>query len=147
MTTHSAEQFLSVFLGDQAFGIPILQIQDILRTQQLTHIPLAAEAIEGIMNLRGRIVTAINFRKRIHADGVNQTNTMSVVIEHNGELFSLIVDEVGEVLSIATHKVEIIPSALNPYWQEVATGVFQLNEKIIILLNPNALFQLTGGRS
>jgi len=147
MTTTHDEQFLSVFLDEQAFGIPILQIQDILRTQQLTHIPLAAESIEGVMNLRGRIVTAINFRKRLHGDSDHRANSMSVVIEHDNELFSLIVDEVGEVLSIPADQIEITPSTLNPFWHEVATGVFQLNGKIIVLLNPTKLFQLNGGKS
>lgn len=145
ITSNREQQFLSVYMGDQAFGIPILQVQDILHTQQLTHIPLAADFVEGIMNLRGRIVTAINFRKRLCNHEAGNANTMSVVLEHDDELFSLIVDEVGEVLTLPTDKIEGTPLALNPAWREVATGVFQLKDRIMILLNPNALLQLNGG--
>lgn len=140
------QQFLSFYMGDHVFGIPIFQVQDILHTQQLTHVPLAADFIEGIMNLRGRIVTAINFRKRLHYSEVGGSNTMSIVLEHKDELFSLIVDDVGEVLNLSTDKIEVPPYTLNPAWREVATGVFQLQDKIMILLNPHALLQINGGQ-
>lgn len=140
------QQFLSFYMGDQVFGIPIFQVQDILHTQQLTHVPLAADFIEGIMNLRGRIVTAINFRKRLHHPASDGATSMSIVLEHNDELFSLIVDEVGEVLNLSNDKIETPPNTLNPAWREVSSGVFQLNGKIMILLNPHALLQINGGQ-
>jgi purine-binding chemotaxis protein CheW len=70
---------------------------------------------------------------------------MSVVIEHNGELFSLIVDRVGDVLSLDNSKIEKTPLTLNPTWCEVSTGVYQVDDKIMVLLNTNALFQTNGG--
>ena len=93
--------YLTIHIGDQLFGISVLQVQDVLGPQRLTRIPLASPEIAGILNLRGRIVTAIDTRKRLNLSPFpDYDKTMSVVIEYHGELFSLIIDKVGDVIKL-----------------------------------------------
>src|SRR5262249_19688306 len=91
--------YVTMSIGAQMFGIPVLTVQDVLGPQQITRVPLAPPEVAGSLNLRGRIVTAIDVRLRLgmpkNADG---KPPMSVVVEHEGELYSLLVDSVGEVL-------------------------------------------------
>jgi purine-binding chemotaxis protein CheW len=142
-------QVLVAFLGDQMFGIPIMQIQDVLRARSITTVPLAHSCIEGVMNLRGRIVTAVNLRKRISAistavanDGGEDDYGMSIVIEHEGELFSLIVDKVGDVLSLDPEMIEEPPVTLNPLWKEICLGAYQLKQEIMLILNTGIIFKM-----
>ncbi len=137
-------QVLVAFLGNQTFGIPIMQIQDVLRARSITQVPLAPTCIEGVMNLRGRIVTAVNLRKRISAvgDDSNAEQGMSIVIEHEGELFSLIVDRVGDVLSLDPDLVEEAPVTLNPLWKEICMGAYQLKAEIMLILNTGIIFKM-----
>src|SRR5271168_2781875 len=94
--------FVSVTILDQMFGIPVLQVQDVLGPQRITRIPLAPAEVAGSLNLRGRIVTAIDLRTRLglpkRAAG---EKSMSVVVDQDGEAYSLLVDNVGEVLSLS----------------------------------------------
>src|SRR5690349_5617765 len=90
----SSEGFVTLKIDNQLFGIPILQVQDVLSEQKITKIPLAPKEIAGALNLRGRIVTAIDVRTRLNLpkrEVCEGKRSMSVVIEYNGELYSLIV--------------------------------------------------------
>jgi purine-binding chemotaxis protein CheW len=138
------KQVLVAFLGTQTFGIPIMQIQDVLRARSITQVPLAHTCIEGVMNLRGRIVTAVNLRKRIAAAGDDRSaeQGMSIVIEHEGELFSLIVDRVGDVLSLNPDMIEDAPVTLNPLWKEICLGAYQLKGEIMLILNTGIIFRM-----
>lgn len=129
-------EFVTMWVADQLFGIRVLEVQDVLGAQRIARIPLAAPEIAGSLNLRGRIVTAIDVRERLNlphrADG---TKTMSVVVEHKGELYSLIVDKVGEVLSLPAADFEKNPATLDPRWQEVSNGIYRLKETLLIVLD------------
>ena len=92
------KQYVSITIGDQLFGIPVLLVHDILGPQRITRIPLSPSEVAGSLNLRGRIVTAIEMRLRLKMSGREDGDEgMNVVVEHKGELYSLIVDSVGEV--------------------------------------------------
>lgn len=122
------KDFLTMTLNGQSFGIPVLQVQDVLNEQKVTRVPLAPPEISGSMNLRGRIVTAINLRRRLGLPPIDAgKKSMSVVVEHHGELYSLIVDSVGDVLSLPDTQFEKTPSTLDRTWREVAMGI--LNNK------------------
>jgi len=142
----STQQFLTVFLGSQMFGIPVPHIQDVLGPQILTRVPLAPVSVEGILNLRGRIVTAINIRKRLNekpAEG--KQKNMSVVLEHEAELFSLLVDRVGDVLTIENKELEDVPVTLNPKWREVSSGVCQIKDKIMVIFDIKKILEINDG--
>lgn len=137
-------QVLTVFLGPEMFAIPISQVQEVLETLPLTFVPLAPPAVKGVMNLRGRVVTAIDLRTSLsQIDRQNalpgpQAN-MSVVIEDGGDLYSLLVDRVGDVLSIPVAHIEEPPLTMNDSWKRVTDGVFPLKDRIMVILKPAAL--------
>ena len=94
-----SEDFLTIFIDAQIFGIPVLQVQDVLGIQNVTNIPLAPPEVAGSLNLRGRVVTAIDVRKRLKLpDREPGSKEMNVVVEHENELYSLVIDEVGDVI-------------------------------------------------
>lgn len=132
-----SSDFLTVQIGEQMFGIPVLQVQDVLGQQKVTKIPLAPPEVAGSLNLRGRVVTAINVRKRLGLPDNDNENTkeMSVVVEHENELFSLIIDKVGDVLSLSDDTYEKNPSTLDPLWREVSSGIYRLNDKLLIVMD------------
>jgi purine-binding chemotaxis protein CheW len=123
-------------IAGQLFGIPVLQVQDVLGPQRITRIPLAPPEVAGSLNLRGRIVTAIDVRLRLGLeprphDGKN----MSIVVDHGGELYSLMVDSVGEVVSVSDAAFERNPATLDPVWRDVSTGIYRMNEQLLIVLD------------
>jgi purine-binding chemotaxis protein CheW len=128
--------FVSVTIADQMFGIPVLQVQDVLGAQRITRIPLAPAEVAGSLNLRGRIVTAIDIRIRLRlpprAEG---KSAMNVVVDHCGELYSLLVDSVGEVLSLSAGTAERNPVTLDPIWREVSAGIYRLDGNLLVVLD------------
>lgn len=129
-------EFLTIVIGPQMFGIPVLQVQDVLRQQSVTRVPLAPPEVAGALNLRGRIVTAINVRRRLAMDDLPEgTKTMSVVVELEGELYSLIIDKVGDVLSLPNKSFENIPPTLDAVWRDVATGIFRLDNQLMVVMD------------
>lgn len=134
IATETAE-FVTVSIEGQLFGIPVLMVQDVLGPQKITRIPLSPKEVAGVLNLRGRIVTAVELRTRLglpkRADG---EQGMSVVVEHRGEPYSLIVDGVGEVMALKANTFERNPPTLNPRWREVSAGVYRLDGKLLVVL-------------
>lgn len=134
------EELLTVFIAGQQFGISILQIQDVLRTQRITPVPLSSPEIEGALNLRGRIVTAIDVRKRLRLPkNDNAHERMNVVVEHDGELFSLLIDKVGDVLRLDKALFDKVPQTLDAVWREVALGIYRLDGNLLIVLDVSKL--------
>lgn len=135
------DELLTIYIEDQQFGISILQIQDVLRPQIVTPIPLSSTEIEGALNLRGRIVTAIDVRKRLSLKETAKENKMSVVVEHENEYFSLLIDRVGDVLKLDRKGFDHVPTTLDPAWKDVATGIYRLDENLLIVLDVAKLLQ------
>ncbi|NCC22451.1 MAG: chemotaxis protein CheW [Alphaproteobacteria bacterium] len=130
------EDFLTLYISNQLFGIPVLQVQDVLGTQRVTRIPLAPPEVAGALNLRGRIVTAIDVRKRLGIGGERKTGSqMSVVVEHGGELYSLIIDRVGDVLSLSREEFENNPPTLDQQWREISLGIYRLKKELLVVLD------------
>ena len=128
--------FVSVTIADQVFGIPVLQVQDVLGSQRITRIPLAPPEVAGSLNLRGRIVTAIDIRVRLRLPPrPDSKQAMSVVVDHGGELYSLLVDSVGEVLSLDVSDAERNPATLDPTWREVSAGIYRLDGNLLVVLD------------
>lgn len=137
-----SDDFLTINVANQMFGIPVLQVQDVLREQPVTKIPLASPEVAGSLNLRGRIVTAIDVRRCLSMpDRDKGQNSMSVVVEHNEELFSLIIDNVGEVLSLQKTDFEKNPGTLDPAWKDISTGIFQLEKNLLIIMDVSKLLE------
>jgi len=131
-----SKEFLTIYINDQVFGIPVLQIQDVLGEQKVTKIPLAHEEISGALNLRGRIVTAINVRKRLSLPALSTNQKqMSVVVELDNELFSLVIDKVGDVLSLKNKDFEQNPATLDQTWKNISSGIFRLDGTLLVILD------------
>ncbi|MGH1403584.1 MAG: chemotaxis protein CheW [Alphaproteobacteria bacterium] len=142
----NTQDFLTIMIADQRFGIPVLQVQDVLREQKVTKIPLAPDEVAGSLNLRGRIVTAINVRKRLNLppnEGESHSS-MSVVVEHNHELFSLVIDRVGDVLSLDRSLFEKNPGTLDQEWRDISNGIYQLQEELLIVMDVPKLLEDVG---
>ncbi|MAE52193.1 MAG: chemotaxis protein CheW [Micavibrio sp.] len=132
------KDFLTMTIADQLFGIPVLQVQDVLREQRVTKVPLAPPEVSGSLNLRGRVVTAINMRKRLGLPERTKENggkDMSVVVEHDNELFSLTIDKVGDVLSLPRDNFESNPATLDPLWMSVSSGIYRLENRLMVVLD------------
>ncbi len=136
-------EFLTIHIADQIFGIPILQVQDVLGDQRVTRVPLAPPAIAGSLNLRGRIVTAIDVRTCLGlpsrpSDG---NPVMSVVVENQNELYSLMIDKVGDVLSLPFRDFESNPATLDPQWRNVSLGIYRLQNSLLVVLDVPRLLE------
>lgn len=138
-----SRDFVTVTIADQPFGVPVLLVHDVLGPQKITRIPLAPPEVAGALNLRGRIVTAIDVRCRLGLKSHdNQQECMSVVVECGGELYSLIVDIVGEVLSMPNEAFEPNPSTLDPMWREVSVGIYRLQQQLLLVLDVDRLLDI-----
>jgi purine-binding chemotaxis protein CheW len=135
-TSSGAEMYVTMVTAGQLFGISVLQVQDVLGPQRITRVPLAPPEVAGSLNLRGRIVTAIDMRIRLGLPQRPENETgMSVVVDLRGELYSLIVDKVGEVMSLPQTDYEANPATLEPHWQEVSQGIYRLKDCLLIILD------------
>ncbi len=132
-----SKDFLTIMIAEQRFGIPVLQIEDVLGEQSVTNIPLAPPEVAGSLNLRGRVVTAIDVRRRLGMDPCKdgEATGMSVVVEHDNELYSLIIDRVGDVLTLKEDMFENNPPTLDSVWREISGGIFRLEEELLVVLD------------
>lgn len=136
---HQAREFVTFKIADQLFGIPVLTVQDILKVQRITRIPLAPPEIAGSLNLRGRIVTAMDMRCRLHLPLREDNDCTSIVVEHQGELYSLMVDSVGEVLELENGQFERNPATLEVRFREYSSGIYRLDDGLLVILDVDRL--------
>ena len=175
------EDYVTFVIGGQLFGIPVLNVQDILTPENIANIPLAPPEVRGSINLRGRIVTVFDVRIRLGlprrevvleesevpveaandtpADtdatsdateatetptvdsvasarrGTTRNHMMGVTVELKGELYTLLVDSVGDVVRLSRDTFESNPSTLDPLWREFAGGVYRLDGSLMIVLD------------
>lgn len=129
-------EYVTVLIAGQLFGLPISRVEDVFVLQSVTQVPLSSPEVAGVLNLRGRIVTAIDMRIRLGVEPADQTgDPMAVGIEYKGESYGLIIDSVGEVLRLKENAVEQNPSNLDPRWRSVASGVHQLDGNLMVVLD------------
>lgn len=135
--------FVTFTIAGQLFGVPVLAVQDVLRPQAITRIPMAPPEILGSLNLRGRIVTVVDTRHRLGLPKADANEKpMSIVVPHGDDLFSLAVDRVGEVLSLSAQNFEPNPATLDPAWREVANGIYRLKDELLVVIDVGRLLRL-----
>lgn len=140
LAVDEVHQFVSITVGGQAFGIPVLLVHDVLGQQRITRIPLAPPEVAGSLNLRGRIVTAVHVRRRLGLEPLAaDAETMSVVVEHQAELYSLIVDAVGEVLTLYDRDFENHPPTMRAEVRAVSNGIYRLDDSLLVMLDVPSL--------
>jgi purine-binding chemotaxis protein CheW len=135
MTMADVVQFVTVKVGKQSFGIPVLDVEDIIGPQPVTRVPLSLQVIRGSLNLRGRIVTAVDLRTRLSMPKSDSDHHMNVVVEYKGDLYSLVVDEVGDVLNINDAAIDPHPATMSVKLREVSNGIHKLDGELLVLLD------------
>ncbi|MFM9890262.1 MAG: chemotaxis protein CheW [Rickettsiales bacterium] len=132
----ATQEFVTMRIGKQLFGISVLAVQDVLRRQTIAPVPLSPSVVAGSLNLRGRIVTAIDMRARLELGPYPQPDTiMMAVVEYQHELFALMIDQVGDVLQLAMNRFEKVPSNMDATWRGMAAGVFKLEGELLVILD------------
>jgi len=136
--------FVTIYVAKQLFGIPVERVQDILIPEKVAHIPLAPPEVAGAINLRGRIVTVFNVRTHLGLEQLPPgTKPMCVTVEQGSELYSLMVDSVGAVLSLPLKRIESNPSTLDPKWRHISGGVVQLEKELMVVVDVDSLLSIT----
>jgi purine-binding chemotaxis protein CheW len=140
---HNLHEYVTAVIGGQLFGLPILRVQDVFAPERLTRVPLAPPEIAGVLNLRGRIVTLIDMRRRL---GLGQRDddspTMAVGVESRGESYGLLIDTVGEVLKLDDMACEPNPTNLDPRLARVSTGIYRLDGQLLMVLDVDRVLDI-----
>jgi len=136
ITEARTAHYVTLTIAGQLFGLPIERVQDVFKPSRITRVPLAGAEIAGVLNLRGRIVTTIDMRRRLDLNGQDDGSArMAVGIDVRGESFGLLVDRIGEVLSLPDSAREANPINLDRRLARVSSGVFQLDGKLMVILD------------
>ncbi|MGH8492540.1 MAG: chemotaxis protein CheW [Moraxellaceae bacterium] len=128
--------YCTFFIGEQFYGIPVGDVQEVLQSQPLTRAPLAPAAIAGLMNLRGQIVTAIDVRRVLRSQAADHAEEkMNLVIRHSSGEVSLLVDKIGDVVTVNEAAVERPPETLQGMAREFIRGISALEGKLLLLVD------------
>jgi len=118
------------------YGVPIKKVQEIIPMTQPTRLPQVPDFVEGIINLRGKIIPIIDLKKRFGMEPSELTGqTRSIVIEIEGQTAGIVVDEVSEVLRLSTDTIEAPPAVIGGITADYLTGVGKVGDRLLILLD------------
>ncbi|MCM0754474.1 chemotaxis protein CheW [Desulfovibrio aminophilus] len=133
-------QLVTFSIGEEEFGVDILKVQEIIRTMEITKVPRAPEFVEGVINLRGKVIPIVDLRKRFGLETRDHDkHTRIIVIEINQMIVGFVVDSVSEVLRIPANTVEPPPPVVSGLESEYISGVGKLQDRLLILLDLNRL--------
>jgi purine-binding chemotaxis protein CheW len=137
-----AKQCATFFVEDLFFGIEVLKVQEVLRYQEMTSVPSAPDVIQGLINLRGQIVTAVDMRRRLGLKkrGADET-PMNMVVRSDDGAVSLLVDEIGDVLEVSADSYEPVPENVPEGQRELIQGVYKLDGRLLLVLNTERVLQ------
>jgi purine-binding chemotaxis protein CheW len=137
-------EYVTVMLDGQLFGLPISRVQDVFMPDRLTRVPLAPPEIAGVLNLRGRIVTAVDLRLRLGlAPRSDDRPPMAVGIELKGESYGLLIDAVGEVMRLSNGTREPNPVNLDARLARVSAGVHRLEGQLLVILDVDRVLDMS----
>jgi purine-binding chemotaxis protein CheW len=145
IATEEMNEYVSVRIGNQLFGAPVNEIREVFAPQSVTSVPTAPAEVAGLLNLRGRIVTAIDARCRLGMPPRDANDAgMALGVELGSEIFGLIVDSVGEVLRRPSAELEPVPAHVDPKWRSMVKGVHRLEKELLAVLDISALLGMAG---
>ncbi|WP_137045833.1 chemotaxis protein CheW [Pseudolabrys sp. FHR47] len=143
--THGTEQtindYVTAMVGGELFGLPIGRVQDVFVPERLTRVPLAPPEIAGILNLRGRIVTLVDLCRRLGLERRSES-AMAIGVELKGESYGLMIDQVGEVMSLDAADFERNPVNLDPKLAAVSSGIYRLEHHLLLVLDVDRLLDI-----
>ena len=137
--------FVTFEVAGQLFGVPVMRVQDILTPDAIAPVPGGPAEVQGLINLRGRIVTVIDLRTRLglkHAPKVEGRRGMCVTVENDGESYTLLVDRVGDVVTLPASLREEGPATLDTLWRDVSDGVFRAGDRLLVILDVGRLLAI-----
>jgi purine-binding chemotaxis protein CheW len=139
----TGKQFLTFFVDYLFFGIEVEQVQEVLRYQEMTRVPLAPAVVRGLINLRGQIVTAIDLRRRLELnEPESQHLPMNVVVRTEDGRVSLLVDEIGDVVEVEEGTFERPPATVNRNTRTLIRGVHKLSSRLMHVLDTQNVLNL-----
>lgn len=142
-TTHNDHIQLCGFrIGKGFYAIPVLEVQEVVKPQPLSKVPMAPSYIDGLINLRGQIVTSINLRKLFKLQGEGTEEFMNVIVRSGDSLYSLVVDEILDVMNIEKNTFADTPDTLDQEIRQYIDGVYKLKDKLLILLSLEKLLKI-----
>ncbi len=140
---NDSNQFATFFVNGLFFGVEVLKVQEVIRYQDMTRVPLAPSMIQGLINLRGQIVTAIDLRRRLGLVPLPEGQLpMNVVIRSDDGAVSLLVDGIGDVVEIQQDSYERPPQTLSGVARDLIKGVYKLNERLLLILDTERALSL-----
>ena len=136
-------QYVTVVIGGQLFGLPIERVHDVFVPESITRVPLSRHEIAGVLNLRGRIVTAIDMRARLGLPKDDEDRPpMAVGVDMRGESYGLLIDNIGEVLKLPDDSREVNPVNLDPRMAKMAGGVHRLDGQLMVVLDVDRVLEI-----
>src|SRR5712672_1468169 len=136
-------EYVTAMIGGQLFGLPISRVQDVFIPERMTRVPLSSSDVAGVLNLRGRIVTAIDMRARLglpkNDDG---KPPMAVGVDLRGESYGLLIDSIGEVLKLPDDGREVNPVNLDPRMAKMSAGVHRLDGQLMVVLDVDRVLEI-----
>jgi len=138
----AAKQYATFRVDDLFFGVDVTEVQEVLRFHEMTAVPGADPVIEGLINLRGQIVTAFNIRRRLGLKPPEDGEPpMNVVVRAADGAVSLMVDEIGDVIEVAQDDFEPPPETIDSRTREVLDGVYKLPDQLLLVLSTDKVLQ------
>ncbi|MCP4912054.1 MAG: chemotaxis protein CheW [Oligoflexia bacterium] len=129
-------------IGSGHYAVEVLDVQEVVKPQNVTPVPLAPDYIDGLINLRGQIVTAINIRRLFGLEESNSDDYMNIIVSSGENLYSLVVDEIMDVMDIENSRFEDTPDTIDEKISNFINGVYKLDDKLITLLSLEKILSL-----
>ena len=141
------QQFCTFFIDSLFFGVNVQRVQEVLRAQEMTRVPLAPPVVNGLINLRGQIVTAIDLRRRLELrDRASDRAPMNVVVRTDDGAVSLVVDEIGDVLNVPMSTFEPPPETVTGVARQLVRGIHKLDQRLLLILDIGRTVDLSSAR-
>ena len=139
-------EYVTAMICGQLFGLPISRVQDVFMPERVTRVPLASDDVAGVLNLRGRIVTAIDMRARLGLAKKDDESLMAIGVDMRGESYGLLIDSIGEVLKLPDSEREVNPVNLDPRMAKMAGGVHRLDGRLMVVLDVDRVLEITSDK-
>jgi purine-binding chemotaxis protein CheW len=137
-------QFCTFYLDKLLFGVELKTVQEVIRSLEVTQVPLAPRVVSGLINLRGQIVTAVDLRRRLELEPrPANVPAMNVVVRSDDGAVSLLVDEIGDVVEVDDSTFERPPETLHGSVRTIVTGVHKLNDRLMLVLDTQKACEMT----
>lgn len=143
-TADGAAEYVTAMVGGQMFGLPLARVQDVFMPERLTRVPLSSPDLAGVLNLRGRIVTAIDMRSRLGLPKREADQPMMAVgVDLRGESYGLVIDSIGDVLKLSRDSADVNPVNMDAALARVSAGVHRLEGRLMVILDVEKVLDMS----